>query len=101
MKMIKLSFLLPSNNKIMNFKIEGRDIYYVDNVWKNWLRIIPKDEKFVRKIIESRNKIPKEILTMFNLSEKDKKEYEGAKTEEELAKIITKDCLAKGLRLIK
>ena len=73
----------------------------MDNVWKSWLRIIPKDENFIRKVIKSRNKIPKQLITMFNLSEKDKKEYENAQTEEELAKIITKDCLAKGLRLIK
>ncbi|HEY0090436.1 MAG TPA: hypothetical protein VGB37_16420 [Candidatus Lokiarchaeia archaeon] len=98
--MIKLSFLFPSNNQIMNFKVDRKNIYYTDNFWKNWLRIIPKDKEFIRKVIASRNKIPTQIITMFNLTKEDKMEYENAKTEKELAEIIIKDCKAKGLRLI-
>lgn len=85
----------------MNFMVKEKEIYYTDKIWKNWLRIIPRDEEFMKKIIASRNKVPKQILTMFNLSEEDKKEYENAKDEDELAEIIIKDCKLKGLKLIK
>lgn len=97
--MIKLSFMFQT--QILNFKIDGRNVYYTDKVWKDWLRIIPRDENFIRKIRESRNKIPSWFIEKFTLSEQDRKEYEEAKTEEELADRIIIDCNKKGLVLLK
>jgi len=97
--MIKLIFL--AGKDMMNFRIEGRNIYYSDKVWKNEIRCIPKDEEFVKKIIMSRNKLPKNLIKMFTLSEREQKEYDDAKTDEELAENIIRDCKLKGLVLIK
>lgn len=97
--MIALSFM--HNKEILNFAVNGREIYYKDRVWKTGLRCIPPDENFIRTIRLSRNKIPAQLISMFNLSEKDKEEYEACKTEEELAERIRFDCKSKGLIEIK
>lgn len=97
--MIKLSFL--KGREVMNFRVEKRSIYYNDRIWINEIRCIPKDKDFIKKIRESRNRLPAKLINMFNLSEKAQKEYDSAKTDEELAKIIIKDCKEKGLLLVK
>lgn len=84
----------------MRFRINGRDIYYCDKVWQDWIRIIPKDEDFFRKLTLSRNKIPKWFIDKFNLSDEDRKEYDSCKTEQELAERIITDCKKKGLIFI-
>lgn len=96
--MIKLAFL--HGREVMNFRIEDRCIYYSDRIWKSEIRCIPKDEQFIKKVRESRNKFPMKLITMFNLSEKAQQEYDNAKTDEELAEIVILDCKKKGLKLI-
>jgi len=97
--MIKLSFLY--GREVMNFRVENKNIYYSDRIWKNEIRCIPKDKEFIRKIRESRNKFPSKLLNMFNLSRKALEEYNNAASDKELAEIIIKDCLKKGLKLVK
>lgn len=97
--MIKLSFM--QGREIMNFRVQDKFIYYNDRIWKKEIRCIPRDEEFVKKIRESRNKFPPKLLNMFNLTEKAQAEYDNAKDDKELAEIIIKDCLKKGLKLIK
>ena len=96
--MIQLTFMMQK--EIMRFKVAGREIFYCDRIWKDYLRIIPKDEVFLKKIRESRNKIPEWFMKSFNLTEKDIQEYEEAKTEEQLADNIIRDCRLKGLVLV-
>ena len=98
--MIKLTFLTPQN-QIMYFRVENREIFYCDKFFTKEIRLIPKDTDFIKKVIASRNKLPRQLITMFNLSDKDKSEYDGAATDEALKEIIVKDCKGKGLRLIK
>jgi len=86
-------------NDLLNFKVDGKNIYYNNKFWKKWIRCIPKDEELIKKIRMSRNKIPDVLAKMFNLSEKDQKEYDNADSEDELADIIIKDCKQKGLKL--
>jgi hypothetical protein len=95
---IKLSF--SHNNEILNFLISGKEIFYRDRIWAKGVRCIPKDENFIKVIMMSRNKIPSQLINMFNLSEKDKAEYDSCNTEEELAEKIILDCKAQGLILI-
>lgn len=98
--MIKLRFILQK--EIMNFVVDGVEIYYYDKVFSKGIRCIPKDEHFFRKIQESRNKYPASLIKMFNLSEEEKKEYDetAPKGEEALAEVIIKDCNKKGLILL-
>lgn len=64
--MITLLFKTPTN-ALMNFMIKEREIFYTDKVWKNWIRCIPKAENFELLVIKSRNKLPPQLSTMFNL----------------------------------
>jgi len=81
-------------------EIIGKEIFYGDRIWKNKIRIVPKDEGFERKIIMSRNKYPnlnmKTFNDFFNLNEEERKEYENAKDENELADICIRDVKKKG-----
>ena len=97
--MIKLTFL--NQRELMNFEVENRMIYYYDRYWVHKLRCIPKDEEFIKKVRESRNRFPNQLINMFSISEKAQKEYDEAKDDEALADIIVHDCQKKGLTLLK
>ena len=97
--MITLTFRV--NREIFRIVIENREIFYADRIWKRQIRFIPKDDDFIMKIIKSRNKIPKSMIQMFELTPKEKEQYEGAKTDEELAQICIKDVRMRGGSLIK
>ena len=90
---------LIKDREILNFAIKYRIIKYTDRKWNKWIQCIPKDEKFVRKIIMSRGKFPHFLIKMFELTNKERKEYEDAKDDEELAQIIIKDGKKKGCKL--
>lgn len=93
---IKLVFSF--NREIMQFIILNKEIYYTDRVWQNWIRILPKDPALVRKLIMSRNRLPKHIINMFNLTWREVEEYNRAKDDEELAEIVINDAKKKGCK---
>lgn len=99
--MIPLCFK-TADNQILNFAIDGREIWYKDRVWSNGLRLIPLDPNINKIVIMSRNKIPPIIKAISQgFTEKDRQEYEECKTEEELAEKIRIDCKKKGLSEIR
>lgn len=87
------------NREILNFAIKDRIIKYKDRKWNKWIQCIPRDENFIKKIIMSRGKFPHFLIKMFELSKKEKAEYDNAKSDEELAEIIIRDGKEKGCRL--
>jgi hypothetical protein len=89
------------NREVMQFLVKEKEIFYTDKKWRNWVRCIPKDTKLVEIVRMSRNRVPRELLRLFELTQREKEEYESAKTEEELANIIKKDASQKGCRFIK
>lgn len=97
--MIKLTFMF--GREIMYFLIKGREIYYSDRIWKDAIRCIPKDEKFIEKIRNSRNKYSPKLIEMFSLSEKQEKEYNECEDEDALAEICINDMHKKGIKLVK
>ncbi len=94
---VHLSFTY--NREVLNFLIKNKEIYYTDRKWKTWIRCLPPPKNFILKV--NRNQIPKHLANLFNFTEEEIKEYENAKDEEELAKIIIRDALSKGCRLLK
>ena len=94
---IKLVF--SANREVLQFYIKDKIIYYTDRKWKNWIQCIPKDKELVKKIIVSRNKVPKVIARLFNLSKAEEEQYKKAKDDNELAEIITLDCKRQGVIL--
>jgi len=97
--MIRLVFSIQ--REAFRIEINGREVWYKDRIWKNAIRIIPKDKEFIQKIMLSRNKIPMKVKELFNLTKKELEEYNSANSEEELSDICIKDCRLKGARLLK
>lgn len=95
---IKLVF--TTQREIFNIEVVGREIFYSDRIWKNKIRIVPKDEGFERKLIMSRNRLPNVNLDsfriLFTMTKEEEEEYTNAKTEKELADICVRDVRKKG-----
>jgi len=89
------------NREILNFAIQNKIIKYTDRKWGKWIQCIPENKELRMKVIMSRGKFPHFLIEMFTLSKKEKDEYENAKTDKELAEIITKDAKLKGCRQFK
>jgi len=100
--MIKLAFIGPQR-KILRFEIDGRSIFYFDEIWKEGIKIMPKDQTLLNQLINS-NKANLRMMAALILDAnkgKNLKEYESCKTEEELADFVRKDCRSKGLMEVK
>ena len=99
--MIKLIFTY--NRELMSFIIKDREIFYSDRKFspKSWVRCIPPPENFMKLVASSRNRIPAYLINMFKYTDEEIKEYEAAKTEQELADIIIRDAKGKGCIFIK
>jgi hypothetical protein len=98
-QMIKLIFSIQ--REVFRITIIKKNIYYSDRRWKNAIRLIPKDTDFIKKVIMSRNRVPKNIITLFELTDEERKQYEKADSEEQLAGICINDCRKKGAKLLK
>jgi len=96
--MERLIFTIQKETFII--EIIGKEIFWTDRKTKR-VRLIPRDEHINRTVIMSRNKIPKQILDWFNLNDEEKKEYDNAKDENELAEICIKDVKKRGAILQK
>jgi len=97
--MIKLVFAV--GREVFGIIIKGKEVWYSDRKWKKAIRCIPKDEVFIKKVITSRGALPSHLAELFELTEQEQKEYDGAKTEEDLANICIKDSKMKGAKLLK
>ena len=103
--MILLAF--TSNRKIIKFSIENRVVKYFDDNWKEGIQILPSQTPEMRlmlkKMLLSRKptiNATAQLIVDAN-SGKNKEEYDACKTDEDVAEIIRKDCLNKGLVEIK
>ncbi|MCK9370028.1 hypothetical protein M0R04_09005 [Candidatus Dojkabacteria bacterium] len=93
---IRLAFTYE--REIILFEICNKIIIYKDRKWPNGFQFMPRDPKIVKAIILSRNKIRKEMINWINdaNSGKNLEEYNNAKDDEDIAKIVTNDCANKG-----
>jgi len=98
-KKIKLAFMI--NRETFRIEIEGKSIWYTDRRWDRAIKLIPRDENFLKKILFSRGKIPPIIKDLFTLTKKEQEEYDNAKDTRELADICIRDCKRYGSRLLK
>jgi hypothetical protein len=97
--MIKLIFSIQRETFVL--EINQKEIYYCDRKLKRLTRLIPIDIELNKRIILSRNRLPKNLLVLFNLNEEEQKEYDSCNTEEELAEICINDCKKNGAILQK
>ena len=108
--MITLNFIMMGT--VMTFVVNGVEIHYQfkDKAFKDKplnIRCIPKDENFMKLLINSRNKIKHEhqmaLIKMFKkLPEEEQKEYDetAPKGEDALADFVIKDANKNGLILL-
>jgi len=96
---IRLVFVI--NREAFRVDISEKKISYIDRRFTKLITLIPKDKEFIKKILLSRNKIPLHFIDLFNLTNEEQKEYDNAKTDEELAEICIRDCRRKGAVLQK
>lgn len=98
---IKISF--KAQNKIIRFEIEDKVVRYFDDIWQKGIQLYPMQPEVVKKMINSRfPKISAAGLLIADANlEKNLEEYKSCNSEEDLAEMIRKDCLSKGLLEIK
>ena len=95
--MISLTFL--AQRKVIRFEIDKKVVRYFDDNWKDGIQIYPLDRLMVKKLIVSRKPSLSAMgLLIFEANQgKNLKDYKSCKTEEELAEMIRKESLSKGL----
>ncbi len=98
-----ISIAFSAQRKMVHFIIEGKVVKYFDDNWKEGIQILPSQtpemKLMLRKMIISRRpaiKVMGGMIVDAN-SGKNKEEYDACKTERDIAEIIRKDCLMKGL----
>ena len=99
---MKLSFIGPQR-KIIEFEIEGKVVTYFDEMWKKGIHVYPLDKKLITKMKRTGNKGMQFMAALILDANKGKQleEYKSCNTEEDIAKLIRKDCEEKGLIEVK
>lgn len=94
---MRLAFIGP-NRELVSFLIEGKRVIYFDKFWKQGLQIYPLDLKLINKLKRGglNLKVMAALILDANKGES-LKEYQSCKKEEDLANMIRRDCLSKGL----
>ena len=89
--------------EVFAIEICNHVITYTDRRNPNPIQFMPKDPEIRRKVIFSRNKIPKYILDLIDdaNSGRNLAEYQACKTDEELVPIVIRDAKIKGCLLQK
>jgi len=94
--MIRLVF--TSNRETFTIEIENKVIVYKDRKIKNGFQFMPKSKDFKRIVIFSRNRLPLNIISWVEKSNQGKnlEEYQHAKDNEALVKIVIRDARLNG-----
>ena len=96
--MNKIKLIFSNNRETFVIFISNKIITYTDRRNKEPVQFMPKDPDFKRKVIMSRNRIPKYIIELIEdaNSGRNLEEYQSCKTDEELVPIVKRDALIKG-----
>ena len=95
-------FITPQR-KIIRFKIDKKRVIYFDDIWKEGVQIMPKDQNFTERLTRSGKTNLKLMAALIIDANKGKnfKEYLKCRNDEEIARVIRKDCRSKGLSEVK
>jgi predicted site-specific integrase-resolvase len=96
MKLIRLIFVKERETFVI--EISNKIIHYKDRKRPVKIQFMPKDPDIKKKVIMSRNRIPKYILELIEdaNSGHNLEEYQACKTDEELVPIVKRDAFSKG-----
>ena len=88
---------------MIKVQIIDRKIIWFDDIWKNGVQVMPKDQNLIEKLRRSGQPAMKvqAALIIDSNSGNNLKEYEKCKTEEDLATMVRKEFQTKGVMEIK
>jgi hypothetical protein len=100
-----ISLLMKLQKETFIITIEGKTVRYWDRLhgklWGGPIQYLPKDPAARNIIIASRNKIPYFYLKLLDIPDSEFKEWEDAKDEEEVCRIILIDAKKNGCVVLK
>jgi len=99
---MRIAFI-TGNRKIIRFTIKNKVIIYYDDIWKDGIQFMPKDQDLIEKLQRSGKptlKLMAELIKTTN-SGAELKEYENCKTDTDVANMIRRDYRSKGLMEVK
>ena len=98
---MRLAFIGP-NREIISFSIEGKRVFYYDKIWTKGLQIYPLSLPLINKLKRGGTNLKMMAALILDANKDDNlKEYNSCKTEEDIANMIRKDCINKGLMEVK
>lgn len=101
--MINLGFTI--NREIVTFRIEDRKITYFDRKWTEGVPFIPRDAEYIKKLLLHQRQFPfaQQIIAWIEESNsgKNEEEYKSCTTDEQIAELVRRDAMSKGLMEIK
>jgi hypothetical protein len=92
---------MTSGRQIIRFSIDKKVIRYYDQIWKTGIQFMPKDQNIVERLLRNKDLKPLALLIIKENSGQNLKDYEGCKTDEDVAEFVRRDCLTRGLMEIK
>lgn len=100
--MIKLAFIGPQR-KIIKFEIENKIVRYFDDIWKEGVQIMPKDQNLIERFRRSGNMNLKMMAALILDANKgqNQQEYIKCSNDNEVADLVRKDCKKNGLMEVK
>ena len=90
--------LFTHQHEVIIFDIDNKTIVYRDRKFPQGVQFIPKDIELVKKIIFSRNKISKQMITWIEEANSGKslEEWTNCKDDDDVAVIIKRDARMRG-----
>lgn len=94
---------MAPQRKIIKIEIDNRIVTYYDDIWKQGVKIFPKDMNLIERLRRSGKYNLKMMAALIIDANKGKnfEEYQKCKSDEEIASFVRKDCRSKGLMEVK
>lgn len=90
----KYFFITIDNHKILYWdKLQG-------SAWGGPLQYLPPDEKNIKKIDASRNRIPAVVKELLVIPKEEMAEFVNAKDDNELMELVLRDCKRHGCKIV-
>lgn len=96
-----IHIITAAGRETMQWKIQDKVVMYKDRRWPDWIQVLPLDEMLLEKLkkIGGSVQVLAALLIDAN-SGKNKKEWEEAKNDQEVADIIVRDSRLQGCNIV-
>lgn len=95
--MKKIRLIFTKDREVFTIEIQNKIIVYKDRKQPTFIQFMPRDPEIEKKVLFSRNRIPKYILDLINDANTGKNliEYQSAQDDESLVPIVKRDALTR------